>query len=29
MRHGKGEMIYLNDGRRLRGLFKENAFVGS
>ena len=29
MRHGNGEMIYLNDGRRLKGLFKENAFVGS
>ena len=29
MRHGNGEMIYLNDGRRLRGLFKENAFIGS
>jgi hypothetical protein len=29
MRHGNGEMIYLNDGRRLRGLFKENTFIGS
>ncbi len=28
MQHSNGEMTYLNDGRRLRGLLKENTFIG-
>jgi len=27
MRNGKGVMIYSNDGRRLKGEFKDNVFT--
>jgi hypothetical protein len=27
MRNGQGIMIYSNDGRRLKGEFKDNVFI--